>query len=281
MRKTLLRILILIVLAYLSVMAYIALNQRALLYFPDKNINEISEYNLGEAKEVYLTAADGTKIHCWYKEPSNKEMPMTIYLHGNSGHLGKRELKYRELMDMGYGLIAISWRGFGNSEGEPSQFGLYEDARASVEFLKELGYKTEESIIIGESLGTGLATMMATEYQFKGVFLITPYTSIADRAAEIYWYLPVRHLIQDNFISYDIINNINAPILMVHGTKDDIIPHTHSEELLEKAKEPKKLIIYPGKGHGNLDTREIFKEMTKFFDLSEISGIGVRSFAQN
>ena len=83
------------------------------------------------------------------------------------------------------------------------------------------------------------------------------------------------------YISYDIIQNINTPLLMVHGTVDDIIPHSHSEKLLGKANDPKKLIIYPGKGHNNLDTREIFKEMTAYFGLLEDSNIGVNGFVQN
>jgi alpha-beta hydrolase superfamily lysophospholipase len=281
MRKALKRLLVLFALCYLGVLAYIGISQRSLMYFPEKNVKELSEYNLGKTQETMLTTKDGVKIHAWYHLPSKDGMPMVIYLHGNSGHLGKRELKYKELIDMGYGLVAISWRGFGKSESEPSEEGLYNDARASVAFLKELGFKTEETIIIGESLGSGLAVKMATENQFKGVFLITPYTSISDRAQEIYWYLPVSALIQDNFKNLELIDQIHAPLLIVHGTEDDIIPHSHSEQLMEKALEPKRLIIYPSKGHNNLDTRELYNEMTKYFNIAEISGLGVRHFAQN
>ncbi len=281
MRKALKKLLILFLVCYLGVLAYIGLCQRSLLYFPDKDVKELSEYNLGKTIETMITAKDGVKIHTWYHLPSKEGMPMVLYLHGNAWHLGKRENKYKELIDMGYGLVAISWRGFGKSEGEPSEEGLYNDARAGVAFLKELGFKTEESIIIGESLGSGLAVKMATENKFKGVFLITPYTSIADRAQEIYWYLPVSFLLKDNFKNLEYVDQINAPLLIVHGTEDDIIPHSHSEKLMEKALDPKKMIIYPGKGHNNLDTRELYNEMTKYFNVSDISGIGVRHFAQN
>ncbi len=281
MRKALKKLLVLFVVCYLGVIAYIGLSQRSLMYFPDKAVKELNEYNLGATQETMLTTKDGVKIHTWYHLPSKQGMPMVIYLHGNSGHLGKRELKYKELIDMGYGLIAISWRGFGKSEGEQSEEGLYNDARTSIEFLKQLGFNTEDTIIIGESLGSGLAVKMATENKFKGVFLITPYTSIADRAQEIYWYLPVKMLIKDNYKNLEFIDQINSPVLIVHGTEDDIIPHSHSEQLIDKAQEPKRLIIYPNKGHNNLDTRELYNEMTKFFNISDISGLGVREFAQN
>lgn len=269
-----------IVLIYVSIVAWIYFNQRSLLYFPDKNINELSSYNLGTTQEIFLESADGTKIQTWYSLPSKEGMPMVIYYHGNAHHLGQRNLKFKELIDMGYGFIAVSYRGFGKSEGAPSEAGIYNDARAAVKFLNELGYETSNTIVIGESLGSGMAVKMATENKFKGIFLITPYTKIADRAQEIYWYLPVSALIQDNFNNIDNINKINgAPLLIVHGTEDDVIPDAHSQILMDAATGDKKLIIYPGKGHNNLDTRELYKEMTKYFNLSDESGVGVRHFA--
>jgi fermentation-respiration switch protein FrsA (DUF1100 family) len=281
MRKALLRILVLVAICYVGILAYIGLNQRGLMYFPDGNVGELHQYNLGDMKETMLTTEDHLKIHCWYHLPSKEGLPMVIYYHGNSGHLGKRELKYKELIDMGYGLVAISWRGFGKSEGKPSEEGLYHDARAAVQFLNALGYESSDALVIGESLGSGMAVKMATENEFKGVVLITPYTSIADRAQEIYWYLPVKYLLRDNFKNLELIKSIHTPIFIVHGTEDDIIPHSHSEKLIEEANEPKRLIIYPGKGHNNLDNREVYQEMTKYFHLSDLLGLGVRDFAKN
>lgn len=270
----------LIAVFYITIIGWLYVNQRSLQYFPDKEIEDISTLNLGDSKETFLETEDGVKIQTWFHLPTKEGMPMVIFYHGNAYNLAHRNLKFKELIDMGYGFVAPSWRGYGKSEGSPTEEGLYKDARAAVKFLNELGYKTEESIVIGESLGSGLAVKMATEHKFKGVFLITPYTRIADRAQEMYWYLPVKHLIKDNYNNIDNINNINdAPLLIVHGTEDEVIPMSHAEEIIDKASGTKKLIIYPGKGHNNLDTRELYKEMTKYFNLTHINGIGIRHFA--
>ena len=248
----------------MGAIGWIYFNQRKLLFFPDTAIKSVSEYNLEGTQDLMIETNDGTKIQLWY-HPAKEGMPMTLYLHGNSYNLGQRALKFRELIDLGYGFIAPSYEGFGKSEGLPSKETVLESARTAVRFLKDQGFKTEDVLLIGESLGSGIAINLAVEDHYRGAFLITPYTSIADRAQEIYWYLPVRYLLKDGIESEIFIDKINTPLLMVHGTNDLIIPHTHSYKLMNVAKDPKKLIIYEGKGHSNLDTREIFKEMTEYF----------------
>lgn len=264
MRKHLKRAALLFIALYLCVVAWLYVNQRSLLYFPDKDVKEVAEYSLTDTQDIMIDSMDGTKIQVWYHKPA-KNMPVVLYFHGNSYNLGKRAVKFKELIDMGYGFIAPSYRGFGKSDGHPDMQGILSDARASIQFLESEGYKTEDTILVGESLGSGVATTMATERHFKGLMLITPYTTIIDRAQEIYWYLPVGYLVHDNFSSIDKIGSLDTPVLLVHGTKDEVIPHTHSEKLMALAHEPKKLIIYEGKGHNNLDDREMFKEMTKYF----------------
>lgn len=248
----------------MGAIGWIYFNQRKLLFFPDAEIKSVSEYNLEGTQDLMIETNDGNKIQLWY-HPAKEGMPMTLYLHGNSYNLGQRALKFRELIDLGYGFIAPSYEGFGKSQGSPSKESILESARTAVRFLKDQGFKTDDVLLIGESLGSGVAVNLAVEDHFKGVFLITPYTSIADRAQEIYWYLPVKYLLKDGIESQIFIDNINSPLLMVHGTNDLIIPHFHSQRLFNVAKDPKKLIIYEGKGHSNLDTREIFREMTEYF----------------
>lgn len=229
-------------------------------------MKNIEEYGMNGVREVYIDSADGTKLQTWYAMPK-PAMPMIVYYHGNSVNLSTRVSKFNELMDMGYGFVAITYRGFGRSEGAPSKDGIYDDARAGMAFAKQLGFKSEDLILIGESIGTGMATKMATENDVRGVLLITPYTSIADRGQETYWYLPIRHLVFDNFSNADIIAQVKAPILMIHGDNDDVIPHTHSEKLAELITSPYKLIIYPNINHSNYNSREVFMEMTKFLGV--------------
>lgn len=270
MRKLLKRLLALGVFGYFAILGWIYLNQSSLLYFPNNEVSDVSTYNLNNTKEVFLVTDDGVKIQTWY-HPATPGKPMMIWLHGNSYNLANKSNQLRQLLDMGYGFIAFSWRGFGKSEGAPTKEGLYKDARAAVNFLSQIGYQPEDAIIVGESLGSGIAVKMANEYKFKGVLLITPYTTIADRAQEIYWYLPVKSLVNDDFSCISGIDQIDTPLLIVHGTDDKVIPHQHSEALIAKAVEPKKLVIYEGKGHSNLDSRKVFSEMETFFHTTQVN----------
>jgi uncharacterized protein len=275
MRRLVKKLLALGIVGYFALVSWIYFNQASLMYFPDKNIGDVSTYNLNNTKEVFLVAEDGKKIQTWY-HPANPGKPMMIWLHGNSHNLADKSSKFRQLLDMGYGFIAPSWRGFGKSEGAPSKEGLYKDARAAINFLTQIGYQPEEAIIVGESLGSGIAVKMATEYKFKGVLLITPYTTIADRAQEIYWYFPLKKLVNDDFSCIAAIDQIDTPLLIVHGTEDTVIPLHHSEALINKAQEPKKLVIYEGKGHNNIDSRKMFSEVDAFFNTSQANTDTIR-----
>jgi dipeptidyl aminopeptidase/acylaminoacyl peptidase len=272
MRKYLFRAFIIAILLYLGVIGWLYLNQRSLLYFPDKDIKPVADYNLPDTQDLMIESQNGSKIQMWYHEPKGN-MPMVLYLHGNSYTLAQRAPKFKELIDMGYGFAAPAYQGFSKSEGTPSKKAILGDVRAAVHYLQSKGYDTKNVLLVGESLGSGVAVNIATEFQFAGVLLITPYTSISDRAQEIYWYLPIKYLVKDNFVAYDKVDRINAPLLIVHGTRDSVIPHSHSETLIKLANDPKKFIIYEGKGHGNLDNREVFKEMTKYFIDEEKIGL--------
>lgn len=249
---------------YVGMFSWLYFNQRSLLYFPEKEVAEVYEYGVTDTQDLLIKSTDDTEIQLWYHKPTlGKEL--VIFFHGNYSHLGYRAPKFRELIDMGYGFIAPSYRGFGKSSGSPTKKGILNDARAAVKFAIEQGYKTEDIILVGESLGSGVASQISTEFTFKGVMLITPYKSIEMRASEIYWYVPVKYLIKDNFSNIDNISKIHVPLLIVHGTKDDVIPHSHSEALIALANEPKKLILYEGKTHSNIDSRIMFTDMAGFF----------------
>lgn len=233
------------------------------MYFPTRDIKPLAEYKLNNTTEEFIKSKDGTDIQVWYHpSPTGK---MAIFLHGNSGNLGRRSEKFRVLSSLGYGFIAPAWRGFGESSSKPTKKGLYQDAEASINFAISKGYRTENIVLIGESLGSGIASKMATKYQFKGLFLITPYTKIADRAQEIFFYLPAKYLLKDNFNNIDNIKKIKTPLFIIHGDEDDVIPHHHSEKIFAVANDPKKLIIYPGINHSNYSDLVVFAEMNDFF----------------
>lgn len=258
------RILVLIVAVYLVVLTVLYINQRNMMYHPAKQKHELAYYKIDNAEEITLVTGDNIKLQAWFRKPDN-DKDMVILLHGNAGNLENRVDKLRQLSDMGYGFIIPAWRGFGKSAHFPTEEGLYLDAEAAISYIQSKGYNLLDTIIIGESLGSGIATEMSVRYNFKGLFLITPYTSIADRADEIYPYVFAQYLTKDNFKVLSNIAKINQPLFMIHGTEDKVVPYTHSEKIFSAAKDPKEIVIYEGVGHSNYDVKDAFLRMQKFF----------------
>ena len=258
-------------LIYAMIFLYVYINQRSLMYHPEREKYGLAHYAISNTEEIFITTTDGVKLQAWFRKPDNG-CDMTIFLHGNAGSLDDRADKLKQLADMGYGFVIAAWRGFGESAGHPSKEGLYSDARAVINFAQAQGYKPEDVVMIGESLGTGIATRMANEKRFKGLFLITPYTTIADRARELYPLLPTQSLTNDNYNNIDGVAGIMQPLLIIHGTSDTIVPIQHAEKVYAAALEPKKLIIYPGIGHTNYDKKAVFSEMRDFFGMCTKGG---------
>jgi len=136
-------------------------------------------------------------------------------------------------------VLLISWRGFSNNPGKPTEKNLYQDARKSIEWLNRKGINNKDIILYGESLGTGVATELAQSNSFHGIVLESPFTSIADAAKIYYPYLPVNLLLKDRYDSIKKIKNIKIPILIMHGKKDNIVPFFMGEKLYQMANEPK------------------------------------------
>lgn len=238
--------------------------QRFMLYHPNRHIKTPDVYGLEDFSEYFTAAADGTHLQLWYK-PSTNNLPMIAYFHGNAGHIGERAYIYRALANQGFGVLALSYRGYGKSQGKPTEAGLYQDARAAIDFLlNEKKIPLSEMIFFGESLGTGVAVQMATEYQMAALVLQSPYISVEDRASELYRYIPVKRLLKDKFRSIDKIGSVTAPVLIFHGERDDVIPVKHGHTLLEAANEPKQAYFFPDVRHNDFDSSLISEHVLAF-----------------
>lgn len=242
---------------YGAVVAAMCLFQRQLMYYPDKRMKPPTHYGLADMTAVPVTTADNVTLTAW-THPAKPGMPTIVYFHGNAGHLGYRAFKFRPFIAAGFGLVAVSYRGYGTSAGEPSENGLYEDARAAIKLALSMpGVSEKRLVLYGESLGSGVAVQMATEFGVGGLALEAPYTSVVDRAAEIYPFVPVRYLIRDRFESLKKIRDVKAPLLVFHGERDKIIPIRHGKLLLAYAGEPKRGVFFPTVGHTDFDMREV------------------------
>ena len=236
---------------YAALVLLVYLAQRSLMYFPDRVRTPPSVAGLPQAEELVLDSADGERIIAWHVPPRG-DRHVVIYFHGNGGALVLRADRFRALIADGTGLLAVSYRGYGGSSGSPSERGLIADAAAAYAFAAAR-YPVDRIALWGESLGTGVAIALAADHPVSRLILDSPYTSAADVGAAVYPFLPVRFLIKDAFHSDRRIGAVHAPILILHGARDDVVPIAYGERLLKLANEPKRLIRFPLGGHTDLD----------------------------
>lgn len=253
-----------LVIAYIFICALMFVMQRNLMYIPATNINSPASYGLTDFSSITLVAGDGTHVQTWYSA-ANEGYPTIINFHGNGGNLSHRAKFFALLRDAGFGVLGLDYRGYGASEGSPSEEGLYHDARAAINHaIKVLSLPPEKIIIYGESLGTGVAVQMATEYKIAALILQSPFTSMSDAAKYHYPWLPVSMLLKDRYDSISKISNIHVPILLFHGDADNIIPIRQGKELFARANEPKQAIYFQDQGHNNLDRQIIVNLFLNF-----------------
>ena len=199
---------------------------------------------------VVLDTADGEKVIAWHVPPRG-DKPVVLYFHGNGGALNLRVDRFRGIIARGVGLVALSYRGYGGSTGRPTETGLIEDARAAYAYAAER--YPGRIAAWGESLGSGIAVAVAAEKPVTHVILDSPYSAAVDVAADLYWFLPVRLLMRDQFRSDLRIRTVTAPVLILHGEADTIIPIRYAERLLAAISGEKRMVRYAGGWHVDLD----------------------------
>ena len=243
-------LLIIVLIGYGGLLLLVYLGQRALQYFPERARTPPAAAGLPEAEEVVLDSSGGERVIVWHIPPRG-EKPVVLYFHGNGGSLRGRVDRFRALAADGTGLIALCYRGYGGSSGRPTEKGLIDDALAAYAFAAAR-YPASRLALWGESLGTGVAVALAAQKPVGRIVLESPFTSIADIAAQIYWFFPVRLLIKDSFRSDLLIGTVTAPFLILHGDKDSIVPIALGDQLYKLITAPKRFVRFPGAGHNEL-----------------------------
>ncbi len=257
-------ILVFAITGYAAIGALLYLTQRSLLYFPDKTRTRPADASLPQAEEVFLQSSDGERLIAWHVPPRDGK-PVVIYFQGNGGGLNLRAQRFGRLTSDGTGLLALSYRGYGGSSGRPSEAGFIRDAEAAYGFAAAR-YGADRIVLWGESLGTGVAVALASEKPVARMVIESPFTSIADVAASIYWFVPVRLLLKDAFRSDERIAKVTAPVLVVHGERDTIIPIGFGERLYDLIRAPKRFIRLPNAGHNDHDAHGL-PEIVRLFLL--------------
>lgn len=257
----------LIVLAYVGVVAALFIFQRAMLFPLDARRADPALTGIPGLEEISLTSSDGERLVAWHLPP-REGRPVLVYYHGNARNLGApdRLLRFRSIADEGLGFLAVSYRGYGGSTGSPSEVGLHLDARAAYEEAARR-YGAERLAAYGESLGTGVATRAALENPVTALVLETPYTSTADVAQGHFFNLiPMARLMHDQFRSDRIIGGLRVPVLILHGTRDWVIPFALGERLYGLAPQPKRFAIFEGGSHINLHELGAGPVVTRFLE---------------
>ncbi len=249
---------------YMGVVAAMFAFQRNLMYHPHGDAVAPAAVGVPEMTEVRPVAEDGLAVMGWYAPPPDQRAPVVVVFHGNAGHLSMRADKARRLLDAGFGVFLAGYRGFEGNDGRPSEEGLYRDGRAALDWLAGRDVPAARVVVYGESLGTGVAVQMATEYPVAGVVLEAPFTAIADVAAEVYPWVPVRWLTLDRYDSLGKIAALRAPLLLLHGERDDVVPVRLGRRLFEAAPGPKRALILPGANHVDLYDHGVGAEVVAF-----------------
>jgi uncharacterized protein len=254
-----------IVAIYVLTVVGMTIFQRRLQYFPDRRLVDPAQAGMDGVDDLRLTTNDGETLVAWYV-PAKDEHPLILYFYGNAGALVDRIPRFRALTASGYGLLATSYRGYGGSTGSPTQRGLMEDGETAYLEARARGYDGDRIVLMGESLGTGIAIALAATHQAAALVLDSPYSSAVEVAAAHYPIFPVNWLMFDRFRSDLAIGDVHIPILVVHGDEDDVVPIRLARRLFELANEPKTFMQVSGGKHLVLGLAEVFPRVCDWID---------------
>jgi fermentation-respiration switch protein FrsA (DUF1100 family) len=245
-------VIILVAIVYLGAATALFVWQRSILFpIPTTARTTPQAAGLPQAEENILSTADGEKVIVWHiaAQPGHR---LVLYFPGNGDTLAGCAGRFRDITSDGTGLIALSYRGYAGSSGQPSEQGLLQDMEAVYAFAAAR-YEPARMVAWGFSLGSGVAVALAADHPVGALILEAPYTSIADVAASAYPLLPVRYLAKDPFRSDARIGRVKAPLLAMHGGRDNVIPIAFGERLFALANEPKRFVRFPQGGHNDLE----------------------------
>ena len=255
---------------YLLIVLYVYVKQRSLLYLP--NIDNYEDESLNVAAEnIYIKNTDNINLRSlYYEHPANTKNTLLMF-HGNAGPIENRFYKINKLSKYKQNILLISWRSYSGNEGNPTEEGLYDDARSAIKWLEDKDINIKDIIIYGESLGTAVSIEVAQKASFKGIILEAPFTSMIDAAKYHYPYLPVGIMLKDKYLSDQKIKNINSPILIMHAMGDDIVPFRMGKTMFNLANEPKYNYFIDEDKHLVTYDEKLMKNMDNFYKVLKVN----------
>jgi uncharacterized protein len=245
-------ILVTIVAGYALLVGAAYLFQRQLIYLPTALAGEPQWERGAGAEVVSFRAPGGPKVYALYAPPRDAAAPVAVVLHGNAGNLKTWSPVLERWVRAGCGALLLDPRGYGWSEGSPSEEGWLEDGEAALDWLEAKGIVAGRLVLHGVSIGCGVAVPLAAGRPVKGLILESPFTSLADAAHAVYPYLPCRLLLRDRYDNVDSAPRVACPVLVMHGTADEIVPVEQGRRLAAAFPKPATLCLVEGGSHNGL-----------------------------
>lgn len=262
----------LVLAAYGAILVWFRLNENRLIFAPDKSPNQPPDSALHLRSRDVVVRSEGLHLFARLIPPPPQVLPdaevWLLYLHGSSGSIGLSEYNeaWAEFRNVGLGVLAIDYRGFGESEGEISEAGIYSDAHAAYRYLREeVRVPAERILIYGFSMGAAVAIDLATKVEAAGLMVEGALRSVPRLGAERYPFLPAARLARNRFDAESKIARVSMPKLFLHARDDEAIPISHSRALFDLAHEPKRFKELGG-GHGTSHKSDpsFFSAVTSF-----------------
>ena len=262
------RMLLIALAVLLCLTAIVWSQQRRLIYFPFGSVPPPGAVGLDGAAAISFATADGLTLHGWFVSRSDTPDFTVIVFNGNAGNRAFRAPLADALARASMAVLLFDYRGFGENPGSPTEAGLRHDARAARQYaLSRAGVDPHKLVYFGESLGTAVAAGLAVEHPPAGLILRSPFTSLTDVGRHHYPVLPVRWLLRDRYSTIDTIPHVNAPLLVIGGDADRIVPIEQTRRVHAAARQPKSLLVLGGADHNDdslLAGREMMTAILQF-----------------
>ena len=240
--------------------------ENRLVFLPDRVEQAWEEPPTADTEDVWLTTADGTRVHAWHLPHADPAAGAVLVSHGNGGNLSHRGVLMAALRKfLGRAVVCYDYPGYGRSDGTPSEAGCYAAGDAAYRWLTDAKkIPVSKVVLYGESLGGGVAVDQASRLDHEGLVLVFTFTSLPEAASSHYPFLPCRTLMANRFDNLAKIGKCHKPVFIAHGTADPVIPFRQGEELFAAANEPKRFLRLEGQGHQIPMTAAFFTAIRDF-----------------